>query len=75
MKTVQEYLSDPRMLNDSGMANALEQIKEIHAIRLKLHDEIGDMTEAGRIEFINKRGREALARNRLSSRLATLSAK
>jgi len=70
MKTVQEYLSDPRMLNDPGMAKALEPIKEIHAIRLKLQDETAGMTEAERIEFINKRGREALARNGLSSRLA-----
>jgi hypothetical protein len=74
MKTVQEYLSDPQMLNDPGMAKALEPIKEIHAIRLKLQDETAGMTEAGRIEFINKRGREALARNGLSSRLANLSA-
>jgi len=73
MKTVQEYLSDPRMLNDPRMAEALEPIKEIHAIRLKLQDETAGMTEAERIEFINKRGREALARNGLSSRLANLS--
>ena len=73
MKTVQEYLSDPRMLNDPGMVKALEPIKEIHAIRLKLQDETAGMTEAERIEFINKRGREALARNGLSSRLAAQS--
>jgi hypothetical protein len=42
MKTVQEYLSDPRMLNDSGMAKALEPIKEIHAIRLKFQDETAE---------------------------------
>jgi hypothetical protein len=73
MKTVQEYLSDPRILNDPGMAKALDPIKEIHAIRLKLQDETAGMTEAERIEFINKKGREALARNGLSSRLANQS--
>ena len=73
MKTVQEYLSDPRILNDPGMAKALDPIKEIHAIRLKLQDETAGMTEAERIEFINKRGREALARNGLSSRLSNQS--
>jgi hypothetical protein len=74
LKTVQEYLSDPRMLNDPGMVKALEQIKEIYAIRLKLQDETAGMTEAGRIEYINKKGREALARNGLLARLANLSA-
>jgi len=74
MKTVQEYLTDPRMLNDPGMAKALEPVKEIHAIRLKLQDETAGMTEAERIEFINKRGREALARHGLSSRLVKASA-
>jgi len=73
MKTVQEYLSDPRILNDPGMAKALDPIKEIHAIRLKLQDETAGMTEAERIEFINKKGREALARNGLSSRLSNQS--
>lgn len=73
MKTVQEYLSDPRMLNDPEMAKALEPIKEIHAIRLKLQDETIDMTEAERIDYINKKGREALDRNGLSARLSNLS--
>jgi hypothetical protein len=56
------------------MVKALEPIKEIHAIRLKLQDEIAGMTEAGRIEYINRRGREVLTRNGLSSHLANLSA-
>ena len=69
MKTIQEYMNDPRMLNDPGMAKALEPVREIHAIRLKLQDETADMTEAERIDFINKRGREAMARYGLSSQL------
>ena len=69
MKTIQEYMNDPRMLNDPGMAKALEPVREIHAIRLKLQDETADMTETERIDFINKRGREALARYGLSSQL------
>jgi len=36
MKTVQEYMNDPRMLNDPDMAKALEPIKELHAIRLMI---------------------------------------
>ena len=43
MKTVKEYLSDPRMLNDPEMAVTLEPIKEIHSIRLKIQDETANM--------------------------------
>jgi len=73
MKTIQEYMNDPRMLNDPGMAEALEPVKEIHAIRLRLQDETVNMTEAERVDYINKRGREALARHGLSSQLANFS--
>lgn len=53
MKTVQEYLNDPRILNDPDMAEALEPIKEIHAIRLKIQDETANMTENKNIEALN----------------------
>jgi hypothetical protein len=32
MKTVQEYMNDPRLLNDPDMAGALEPIRELCAI-------------------------------------------
>ncbi|MDR2741741.1 MAG: hypothetical protein LBB98_06255 [Treponema sp.] len=73
MKRVQEYMNDPRLLNDPGMLEALEPVKEIHAIRLKIQDETAGMTTAERINFINNKGREALARHGLSSRIANLS--
>ena len=38
-KTVSDYLKDPRLLNDKGMMDAPDCIKEIHAIRLKIQDE------------------------------------
>ena len=44
MKTVQDYLNDPRILNDPDMAEALEPVKEIHAIRLKIQDETAGMS-------------------------------
>jgi len=44
MKTMQEYLRDPRMLEDPDMAGALEPVKEIHAIRLMIQDESAGMT-------------------------------
>jgi hypothetical protein len=73
MKTVQEYMHDPRILNDPGMAEALEPVREIHAIRLKIQDETANMTTEERISFINNKGREALARHGLSSRIVNLS--
>ena len=61
MKTVQDYLNDPRILNDLDMAGALEPVKEIHAIRLKIQDETAGMTTAEKIEFLNKEASDFLA--------------
>jgi hypothetical protein len=66
-------MHDPRLLNDPGMSEALEPVREIHAIRLKIQDETAGMTAAERINFINNRGREALALHGLSSRIVNLS--
>ncbi|GHV80777.1 hypothetical protein AGMMS49944_25680 [Spirochaetia bacterium] len=44
MKTVQEYLTDPRILNDPAMSRALEPVRELHAIRLMIQDETAGMT-------------------------------
>jgi hypothetical protein len=46
MKTVQDYMNDPRILNDPGLMAAPEEMREIHAIRLKQHDETADMSAA-----------------------------
>jgi len=59
MKTIQEYMNDPRMLNDSAMAEALEPVKEIHAIRLMLQDETVGMSTAEKAMY-HKREAEAL---------------
>ena len=48
MKTVTDYLNDPRILHDPAMADALEPIRRIHAIRLKMQDETAGMTTADR---------------------------
>ena len=45
-KTVSDYLKDPRLLNDKGMADAPECIREIHAIRLKIQDEYDVLSPA-----------------------------
>jgi hypothetical protein len=44
MKTVQDYMKYPRFLNNPGMAGALEPVREIHAIRLKIQDEMAGMS-------------------------------
>ena len=61
MKTVQDYMNDPRILNDPGMAGALEPIREIHAARLMLQDETANMSTAEKIEFLNKKAEAFLA--------------
>jgi hypothetical protein len=59
MKTVQEYMNDPRMLNDPAMAGALEPVKEIHAIRLMIQDETARMSAAEKATY-HKQGATAL---------------
>jgi hypothetical protein len=54
MKTVQEYMNDPRLLNDPGMAEVLEPIREIHTIRLKIQDEMAGMSLEEKIDSLNK---------------------
>jgi hypothetical protein len=62
MKTVQEYMNDPRITNDPEMMAAMEPIREIHAIRLKVQDETAGMTAEER----NKRAEASLAKRGLS---------
>jgi hypothetical protein len=62
MKTVQEYMNDPRITNDPEMMAALEPIREIHAIRLKIQDETAGMTA----EELNKKAEASLAKRGLS---------
>jgi hypothetical protein len=73
MKTVQDYMNDPRILDDPDMAGALEPIREIHAIRLKLQDETAHMTPAEKIEFHNNSAKAFLARLGLPPVLVNLS--
>jgi hypothetical protein len=61
MKTVQDYLTDPRILDDPDMMGALEPVKEIHAIRLKIQDETAAMSTAEKIAFLNREAELFLA--------------
>ena len=61
MRTVSDYLNDPRILNDHDMIGALEPVREIHAIRLMLQDERAGMTPEEELEYLNKKASAFLA--------------
>ena len=73
MKTIAEYLNDPRILNDPEMPKALEPIREIHAVRLMLQDETAGMNSAEKVAFINAKGRETLAQLGVEIKIANFS--
>jgi hypothetical protein len=64
MKAVQDYLNDPRILNDKGLMDGPEEIREIHAIRLKIQDEKARIGEA---EY-NKKVEDTLAERGITLR-------
>jgi hypothetical protein len=55
MKTVQEYMNDPRITGDPEMTAALEPVRTIHAIRLKHQDETAGMTVEEEAEYYTKK--------------------
>jgi hypothetical protein len=55
MKTVQDYMNDPRILDDPGLMAAPEELREIHAIRLKQHDETADMSAAEKSAYYRRK--------------------
>ena len=73
MKTITDYMNDPRLLNDPNMAEALEPIREIHAARLMLQDETAGMTSSEKIAFINARGKETIAKFGFTPKIVNLS--
>jgi len=62
MKTIEDYLNDPRLVNDPDMADALEPVRRIHAIRLKIQDETAGMTAAEMSALFKKDIDECFAR-------------
>ncbi|MDR1908418.1 MAG: hypothetical protein LBQ35_00685 [Spirochaetaceae bacterium] len=61
MKTVQEYMNDPRITNDPGLMDAPESVREVHAIRLMLQERRVNMTPEERRADIQKRSDAFLA--------------
>jgi hypothetical protein len=55
MKTIQDYYSDPRLTGDAGLMAGPEEIRIIHAIRLKQQDEMAGMTFGEKMALHQKR--------------------
>ena len=55
MKTVQDYLNDPRITGDPGLMSGPEEIRTIHAIRLKQQDETAGMSYEEKAAFHRKK--------------------
>jgi hypothetical protein len=72
MKTVQEYMNDPRIVNDPEIMNAPKTIREIHAIRLKHQDETKDMTAEQRREYVHAGAMAAYAEAGITPRRVNL---
>ena len=53
MKTLNDYMNDPSVKNEPM------PLREVHAIRLMIHDRTKDMTSAERTAYYNRRGAEA----------------
>jgi len=49
MKTINDYLNDPDLVNEP------EALREVHAIRLKIHDERKEMTAAEYNAIVHQR--------------------
>jgi hypothetical protein len=56
-KTLEEYMNDPEIIDE------IRPLREIYAIRLKIYDEIKDMTIAERTAYFNEGSARFLARN------------
>jgi hypothetical protein len=65
MKTVQEYMNDPRITGDSGLMSCPEEIRTIHAIRLKQQDETAGMSFEEKAALHRKRTEAMFAGMRL----------
>ena len=46
VKSIEDYLNDPDLANEPSL-------REVHAIRLKIHDEIKDMTAEEHTAYFN----------------------
>jgi hypothetical protein len=71
MKTVTDYLNDPRITGDPQMMNVLPLIRELHAIRLKQQDATTGMSAAELAEYHRKKTAELFAGTGFTPQYAT----
>jgi hypothetical protein len=71
MKTVQEYMHDPRITNDPGLMAASEELRIIHAARLRLQDETTGMTTVERSAYLKKKTLQAGSTHRAAARMTS----
>jgi Zn/Cd-binding protein ZinT len=55
-KTIEDYMNDPEIANEPSA------LREVHAIRLKIYDEIKDMTSAEITDYYHEGTKTAFAR-------------
>jgi hypothetical protein len=70
MKTIDDYLNDPRLLEEPETD---EPVKEIHAARLLVQDETAHMTIAEKVDYLNSSAKAFLANLGLPPVLVNLS--
>jgi hypothetical protein len=73
MKTVQDYFNDPRITGDQGLMNGPEEIRTIHAIRLKQHDETADMTVEEKTAYYRQKAAALFAGTGISPEIVNYS--
>jgi len=64
-KTIEEYMNDPEIVNEPSA------LREVHAIRLKIYDEIKDMTAAEMTAYFNGSAARLLGKETASRLLAS----
>jgi hypothetical protein len=74
MKTIDDYLQDPRITGDPAMTTALPLIRELHAIRLKQHDETEGMTDEQYCNYVHGKAAAFFAMYGITPSRATVQA-
>jgi hypothetical protein len=61
MKTMQDYLNDPRITQDKGLMSGPPELVPIHAARLQIQDETAGMSVQERVDYLNHKAAAILA--------------
>ena len=64
-KTIEDYMNDPEIVNEPSA------LREVHAIRLKIYDEIKDMTVTERTAYFSGSAARLLGKESAARLLAS----